>query len=166
MASVPFVRRAQHRRLPMLLSTVRCARKGRRSCHSGMPFDSKTLTPVTVGSEERSLLGFMLLLFARQAGNLQPAPQMIARAAASGRRAHHRCRVLGCPCRIDFSRADARLMASSGRATSMSFLRVAVAVTSCPIPAGRPTRSPSAARCRRGGCIPALAPRARGSHRG
>ena len=30
--------------------------------------------------------------------------------------------VLGCPCRIDFSRADALLMAASGRATSMSFL--------------------------------------------
>jgi hypothetical protein len=29
---------------------------------------------------------------------------------------------LGCPCRIDFSRADATLMASSGNATSISFL--------------------------------------------
>jgi hypothetical protein len=38
--------------------------------------------------------------------------------------------VEGCPCRIDFSRADALLMASSGSATSMSFLRdFAVAVT-------------------------------------
>ena len=46
-----------------------------------------------------------------------------ARHAASGRRAHHRCSVLGWPWRMDFSRAASRLMASSGRATSMSFLR-------------------------------------------
>ena len=52
--------------------------------------------------------------------------KMTARAAANGRRAHHRCRVLGWPWRIDFSRADARLMASRGSATSMSFLRDAV----------------------------------------
>ena len=44
-----------------------------------------------------------------------------ARHAASGRRAHHRCSVDGCPCRIDFSRADSRLMSSSGSATSISF---------------------------------------------
>src|SRR5207245_1389153 len=43
------------------------------------------------------------------------------RAAASGRRAHQRCSVLGCPCRIDFSLAQALLIASSGRATSISF---------------------------------------------
>ena len=43
-----------------------------------------------------------------------------ARAAASGRRAHQRCSVLGCPWRMDFSRAAARLMSSSGSATSMS----------------------------------------------
>ena len=42
--------------------------------------------------------------------------------AASGRRAHQRCRVEGWPCRMDFSRAEAALMASSGSATSMSFL--------------------------------------------
>jgi len=29
----------------------------------------------------------------------------MARQAAKGRRAHHRCNVLGCPCRMDFSRA-------------------------------------------------------------
>ena len=46
-----------------------------------------------------------------------------ARHAASGRRAHHRCSVEGCPCRIDFSRAEATLIASSGIETSMSFLR-------------------------------------------
>ena len=49
--------------------------------------------------------------------------KITARAAASGRRAHHRCSVLGCPWRIDFSLALALLIASSGRATSMSFLR-------------------------------------------
>ena len=43
-------------------------------------------------------------------------------AAARGRRAHQRCSVLGCPCRIDFSRALALLIASSGKATSIRFL--------------------------------------------
>ena len=47
-----------------------------------------------------------------------------ARHAANGRRAHHRCKVEGWPCRILFSRADALLMASSGRETSISFLRI------------------------------------------
>ncbi len=47
--------------------------------------------------------------------------KITARAAASGRRAHHRWSVDGCPWRIDFSRAEALLMASRGRATSMSF---------------------------------------------
>ena len=55
-------------------------------------------------------------------GSLTIGAKMTARAAASGRRAHHRCSVLGWPWRIDFSRAQAMLMASSGRATSMSFL--------------------------------------------
>jgi hypothetical protein len=32
------------------------------------------------------------------------------------------CKVLGCPCRIDFSRAEATFIASSGNATSISFL--------------------------------------------
>lgn len=43
--------------------------------------------------------------------------------AASGRRAHQRCRVEGCPWRIDFSFEDASLIAANGNATSMSFLR-------------------------------------------
>ena len=50
--------------------------------------------------------------------------QITARAAASGRRAHHRCKVDGCPCRMDFSRAASALIASSGRATSISFLGI------------------------------------------
>ena len=47
--------------------------------------------------------------------------KITARAAASGRRAHHRCSVVGWPWRMDFSRAEATLIASRGRATSMSF---------------------------------------------
>ena len=50
--------------------------------------------------------------------------KITARAAASGRRAHHRCSVLGCPCRIDFSRAEALFIASRGSATSISFFRL------------------------------------------
>ncbi len=46
-----------------------------------------------------------------------------ARQAASGRLAHHKCNVDGCPCRMDFSRAASRLMSSSGSATSISFFR-------------------------------------------
>ena len=45
-----------------------------------------------------------------------------ARHAANGRRAHHKCNVDGCPCRMDFSLAASRLMSSSGNATSISFL--------------------------------------------
>ena len=37
-----------------------------------------------------------------------------ARHAASGRRAHHRCKVEGWPCRIDFSFTEAALIASNG----------------------------------------------------
>ena len=58
--------------------------------------------------------------------------KITARAAASGRRAHQRCSVLGWPCRMDFSRLDAALIASRGKATSMSFLRVTVMGASDP----------------------------------
>ena len=44
-----------------------------------------------------------------------------ARHVANGLRDHHRCRVEGWPWRMDFSRTEALLMASRGRATSMSF---------------------------------------------
>ena len=44
-----------------------------------------------------------------------------ARQAANGRRAHHKWSVEGCPWRMDFSRADSILIASRGRATSISF---------------------------------------------
>ena len=43
-----------------------------------------------------------------QKGDQAAARPFFERAAASGRRAHHRCSVLGCPCRIDFSRAHRR----------------------------------------------------------
>ena len=52
---------------------------------------------------------------------------MTAREAASGRRDHHRCSVEGWPWRMDFSRALAALMASSGSATSISFLAAGMA---------------------------------------
>jgi len=57
------------------------------------------------------------------AGASTSKAKMMARQAASGRRAHYRCNVLGWPWRMDFSRALAALMASRGRATLMSFLR-------------------------------------------
>ena len=50
--------------------------------------------------------------------------KITARAAASGRRAYQRCSVLGCPWRMDFSLAEALLMASSDKATSISFFLV------------------------------------------
>ena len=59
----------------------------------------------------------------QEQGSSTSWPKITARHAASGRRAHHRCRVEGCPCRIDFSRAEAVLIASSGMETSISFLR-------------------------------------------
>jgi len=48
------------------------------------------------------------------------------RAADSGRRAHHRCSVDGCPWRMDFSRADCVLIASSGSSTSISYFLYSV----------------------------------------
>jgi len=67
------------------------------------------------------LLGREQIRMRRRIGSSTICENITARAAARGRRAHHRCSVLGCPCRMDFSRAEALLMASSGRATSMSF---------------------------------------------
>ncbi|MDM7939791.1 MAG: hypothetical protein QUS07_05540 [Methanothrix sp.] len=51
-----------------------------------------------------------------------------ARQVASGFLDHHRCSVDGWPWRMDFSLAEAALIASSGRATSMSFLRYDVSI--------------------------------------
>jgi hypothetical protein len=58
------------------------------------------------------------------AGSSTSEAKSTARQAARGLRAHHRCRVEGWPWRMDFSRADSRLMASSGSATSISLVRV------------------------------------------
>ena len=52
-----------------------------------------------------------------------------ARQAESGRLAHQRWSVEGCPCRMVFSFAEAALIASKGRATSISFLRVFISGT-------------------------------------
>jgi hypothetical protein len=69
------------------------------------------------------LLGSRPGFLSRQAssGSFTICEKITALAAASGRRAHQRWSVLGCPWRIDFSRAQAALIASSGSATSMSF---------------------------------------------
>ena len=72
-------------------------------------------------------------MFTNHRMTAREATYYYSRAAANGRRAHQRCKVLGCPCRMDFSRAEAALMASSGRATSISFLRVALMFISGPI---------------------------------
>src|SRR5438876_9894272 len=50
-------------------------------------------------------------------------PSNTARHAASGRRAHHKCSVDGCPCRMDFSRAECSLTAAMGKSTSMRRLQ-------------------------------------------
>ena len=63
-----------------------------------------------------------------------------ARAAARGRRAHQRCRVDGCPWRIDFSRAAAALIASSGSATSIIFLHFPAYAGRCHGASGSPQR--------------------------
>jgi hypothetical protein len=42
----------------------------------------------------------------------------IARHAANGRRAHHRCNVEGCPCRMDFSLAECFDTTAMGKSTS------------------------------------------------
>src|SRR5579875_1843404 len=73
------------------------------------------------------------------AGSSMREANSTARHAASGRRAHHKCRVEGWPCRIDFSRADSRLIASSGSATSISFRRYPVMLVS-PSPRSRVAR--------------------------
>jgi len=49
----------------------------------------------------------------------------------TGRRAHHRCSVLGCPWRIALPRIDAWLMASSG---SVSSNRVLIITSLIPRP--------------------------------
>ncbi len=58
-----------------------------------------------------------------------------ARDEASGRRAHHRCRVEGCPCRIDFSRAACFETSAMGKSTSASRLH-SLGITGSPRPIG------------------------------
>src|SRR5690625_4236140 len=57
----------------------------------------------------------------RDAGSSTSCAKMIALAVARGLRDHHRCIVDGSPCRRDFSRLLAALIASSGSEASMSF---------------------------------------------
>jgi hypothetical protein len=45
--------------------------------------------------------------FGHAEGSSTICAKITARAAARGRRAHHRCSMLGWPWRMDFSRADA-----------------------------------------------------------
>ena len=57
----------------------------------------------------------------RDAGSSPSWAKSTARTVASGRRAQYKCSVEGWPWRMDFSRADAALMASSGSDVSISF---------------------------------------------
>lgn len=57
-------------------------------------------------------------------GLAKMAARSTAWQAASGRLAYQRCSVDGWQWRMDFSRAEAALMASSGRATSIGLLAV------------------------------------------
>jgi hypothetical protein len=72
-------------------------------------------------------LGFLRILAPKPVAKPTGRPRA-ARTAPPGRPpaagAPHRCKVEGCPCRIDFSRAEATLIASSGSATSISLRRM------------------------------------------
>ncbi len=84
-----------------------------------------TIRSITLCSRRRSAFcaSSVLKRSGHADGSSTNCANSTARQAANGRRAHQRCNVDGCPCRIDFSRADAALIASSGIETSMSFLR-------------------------------------------
>ena len=73
---------------------------------------------------------------------------MTALAAARGRRAHQRCSVLGCPCRIDFSRAyyNAKMQAlqAKGKLTFGAISGVDRPVAPRAVPASRGCRAMSA----------------------
>jgi hypothetical protein len=60
----------------------------------------------------------------RSVGAGTSKPSSTARHVASERRAHHRCSVDGCPCRIDFSFAECSLTLAMGKSTSMRRLQV------------------------------------------
>ena len=72
-----------------------------------------------------------------------------ARLDARGRRAHHRWRVEGWPCRIDFSRAACLDTSAMGKSTSARRLHsrgIPEAVTGCPPHSERPPRPSKALR--------------------
>ena len=52
----------------------------------------------------------------------QQQGQEYVRHAANGRRAHHRCSADGCPCRMDFSRAECKETFAIGTSTSAKTL--------------------------------------------
>ena len=87
-------------------------------------FSQTTKSSMILNSRSRSFAASTLLMPRLRClsypGSFTSWAKRTALAAASGRRAHHRCNVLGCPWRIDFSRAAATLILSSGNATSMS----------------------------------------------
>lgn len=62
------------------------------------------------------------------------AATWISSSGPPGRRAHHRCKMLGCPCRIDFSRADALFDRLERQGDFDEFLRHANSVARRTIP--------------------------------
>ena len=107
------------------LSTRGSPREPRRAAARSRAFSQTTSRSMMPCSRSRSarcsVLGREAVGMRR--GVVDELREQHRRAAASGRRAHHRCSVDGWPWRIDFSRADSRLIVSSGSATSIS-LRV------------------------------------------
>ena len=66
----------------------------------------------------------------------QPHRHNTARDEANGRRAHHRCSVLGCPCRIDFSRDACLETSAMGKSTSARRLHSRGIIVCVPQPSG------------------------------
>jgi len=97
-----------------------------------LPLLSVTVSNRAKISNSRCLSCFCVSSVGNRSGQLEGSStsdaHSTARQAANGRLAHHKCSVLGCPCRIDFSRADSALIASSGKATSISFLRYSISL--------------------------------------
>ena len=105
---------------PLLL---RISSRARRSSGSSLLFSHTTSSSMRACRRARSASCSSTVgnSSGREAGSSTSCANSTARAVASGLRDQYRCRVEGCPWRIDFSRADAALMASSGREVSMSF---------------------------------------------
>lgn len=92
---------------------------------SPMNFKSASCSPASVGSASPCKRGRILLALSLKVpgqeesqGSGSKRASSIARHAAKGRRAHQSCRVLGCPCRIDFSCAECLLTTAIGKSTS------------------------------------------------